>query len=141
MCHYSILACPLGLQSSNSQHSPLSRANQAAAAAAAANVALAARRGSYPLSAVAALTAAQQRNLAALSGAAAGGVAVSTVAATLPSNVSVVTGVGSMRGGAGPTLATVQSGNPSMVSVASGQPQHASLTAVAAAQQLHGLTP
>ena len=102
MCHYSILACLLGLQqSSNSQHSPLSRANQAAAAAAAANVALAARRGSYPLSAVAALTAAQQRNLAALSGAAAGGVAVSTVAATLPSNVSVVTGVGSMRGGRG----------------------------------------
>ena len=41
------------------------------------------------------------------------------------------------------SAAHVQSGqgNPSMVSVApgGGQPQHASLTAVAAAQQLHGL--
>merc|ERR1719510_2612999 len=65
-----------GMSSNQNQHSPLARANQAAAAAAAANVALAARRGSYPLSAVAALTAAQQRNLAALTGAP--GVAVSS---------------------------------------------------------------
>ena len=133
----------IGMSSNQNQHSPLARANQAAAAAAAANVALAARRGSYPLSAVAALTAAQQRNLAALTGAP--GVVVSSVGTcTLPTSVANVM-TGSIRGGqAGPPTSVVQSGNPSiMVSAAPGhQPQHASLTAVAAAQQqLHGLTP
>ena len=92
------------------------RTNPAAAASAvAANVALAtARRGSYPLSAVAALTAAQQRNLAAMQA------AITTTASLTGSSTMV-------------SAATAQ-----------GQQQHASpLTAVAAAaqQQLHGLTP
>lgn len=87
-----------------------------AASAVAANVALAtARRGSYPLSAVAALTAAQQRNLAAMQ-------AASTTTASLTGSSTMV------------SAATAQGQ----------QQQHASpLTAVAAAaqQQLHGLTP
>jgi RNA binding protein fox-1 len=135
----------------NQQHSPMARANQHQAAAAqqaavAANVAsqlaAASRRGSYPLSAVAALTAAQQRNLAALTHSTSSG---SSQAAGTSAAVAGTTG---MRGHAGmptgvPTTVVQSGGNPSlnMVSAASGQPQHASLTAVAAAQQLHGLTP
>ena len=99
------------------------RANPAGASAVAQAQALAtARRGSYPLSAVAALTAAQQRNLAAMQAA---------------QQSQQITTTASLTG----------SGNSTMVSAAAqsaqGQ-QHASpLTAVAAAaqQQLHGLTP
>ena len=112
------------------QHSALARVNQAAAAqAAAANAAIAARRrGSYPLNAVAALNAAQQRNLAAIAHAGAG---------SIPSGVPVSS-----------TGLTGSTGGPLVsVSAESARQQHAAtvspagpLTAVAA-QQLHGLTP
>ena len=112
------------------QHSALARVNQAAAAqAAAANAAIAAsRRGSYPLNAVAALNAAQQRNLAAIAQAGAG---------SIPSGVPVSS-----------TGLTGSTGGPLVsVSAESARQQHAAtvspagpLTAVAA-QQLHGLTP
>jgi RNA binding protein fox-1 len=67
-------------QLTSPQHSALTRVNQGQAiAAAAANAAIAAsRRGSYPLNAVAALTAAQQRNLAAMAQAGGQGMPITT---------------------------------------------------------------
>ena len=84
-----------------------------------------ARRGSYPLNAVAALTAAQQRNLAAIAN------AVTTSALT---------------GSSGTPLVSVAAATPTAPPHGTAGQQHAanSLTAVAAAaaaQQLHGLTP
>ena len=143
-------ACCCFLGTANQQHSPMARANQHQAAAAqqaavAANVAsqlaAASRRGSYPLSAVAALTAAQQRNLAALTHS-------TSQSSQAAGNTAAAAGSTGMRGHAGmptgvPTTVVQSGGNPSlnMVSAAQNGPQHASLTAVAAAQQLHGLTP
>ena len=99
------------------QHSALARVNQAAAAAAAANAAIAAsRRGSYPLNAVAALTAAQQRNLAAMANTTSAGLTGST--GTMVSAESAISGP-----------------PPQQQHAATASP----LTAVAA-QQLHGLT-
>lgn len=90
------------------------RVNSAVAAANAANAALLARRGSYPLNAVAALTAAQQRNLN-------------------------ITSSG-LTGSTNPLVSVSVAGGSSAAAQA-GQQQHNSLTAVAAAAQLHGLTP
>lgn len=120
-------ACPLAVSAGSSNNTAasnsaqLARVNTAVNAAAAANL-LAARRGSYPLNAVAALTAAQQRNLAAMAG----------------SPTTTSTGLTS-------TMVSASNACPA-VSQATGQGHAAnSLTAVAAAaaaqQQLHGLTP
>jgi len=115
-------------QLTSPQHSALTRVNQGQAiAAAAANAAIAAsRRGSYPLNAVAALTAAQQRNLAAMAQAGGQGMPITT--------------------STGNTMITGSTAGP-MVSAGSANPAHSQQHAAAnspltalAGQQLHGLT-
>ncbi len=100
-----------------------------ASAAAAANAALLARRGSYPLNAVAALTAAQQRNLAALAS-----IATTSTALTGSTGTPMVS-----------VAATPHSSGVTPHSTTGQQHVANSLTAVAAAhaaqQQLHGLAP
>ena len=117
-------------QLTSPQHSALARVNQGQAlAAAAANAAIAAsRRGSYPLNAVAALTAAQQRNLAAMAQAQAGGQGMP---------ITTSTGNTMLSGSTAGTMVSAGSANPAH------SQQHAAanspLTALAG-QQLHGLT-
>ena len=115
-------------QLTSPQHSALTRVNQGQAiAAAAANAAIAAsRRGSYPLNAVAALTAAQQRNLAAMAQAGGQGMPITT--------------------STGNTMLSGSTAGP-MVSTGSANPAHSQQHAAAnspltalAGQQLHGLT-
>lgn len=115
-------------QLTSPQHSALTRVNQGQAlAAAAADAAIAAsRRGSCPLNAVAALTAAQQRNLAAMAQAGGQGMPITTS-----------TGNTMLSGSAAGTMVSAGSANPAH------SQQHAAanspLTALAG-QQLHGLT-